>query len=135
MGCPPSRPDTLDLCKVGLKILCTGYDIGGSGGCPHEPGACLVDEELYGGVCFEKCATLTGGAFPNRVGPLTCCDIHGLGCCLSCACLAVRYGSATPREGSAAWGPMASAPHTPRAACLFQISRHAGTSGHHPALA
>jgi len=66
--------------KIGLKIMCTGFDIGGNGGCPHKPGACLVDEELYGGICYEKCNQLTNGAFPNRVGPATCCDEHGLGC-------------------------------------------------------
>eukprot|EP00429_Kryptoperidinium_foliaceum_P012256 CAMPEP_0176040720 /NCGR_PEP_ID=MMETSP0120_2-20121206/20194_1 /TAXON_ID=160619 /ORGANISM="Kryptoperidinium foliaceum, Strain CCMP 1326" /LENGTH=453 /DNA_ID=CAMNT_0017374121 /DNA_START=37 /DNA_END=1398 /DNA_ORIENTATION=- len=80
--CCPHHPCTPlnEKGKIGLRIMCTGYDIGGDGGCPHEPGACLVDEELHGGVCYEKCALLTHGAFPNRMGPATCCDVHGLGC-------------------------------------------------------
>jgi len=80
--CCPSHPCTPlnEKGKVGLKVMCTGFDIGSDGGCPHKPGACLVNEELHGGICYEKCSVLTGGAFPNRVGPATCCDTHGLGC-------------------------------------------------------
>mmetsp|Transcript_100949 Transcript_100949/g.254367 ORF Transcript_100949/g.254367 Transcript_100949/m.254367 type:complete len:518 (+) Transcript_100949:64-1617(+) len=69
-----------EMGSMGSAPLCKGYDVSGDGSCPHKPGACLVDEELYLGVCYKKCGLLTEGAFPNRVGPATCCKTKGLGC-------------------------------------------------------
>lgn len=58
---------------------CTGYDVSsnkaadGSFSCPHEPGACLQDEEQNWGECFEKCSILTDGKYPYRTAAATCC--------------------------------------------------------------
>lgn len=66
--------------EAGSKIMCSGFDVGGDGGCPHQPGACLMNEELFLGTCFQKCALLTGNKYSNRVGPATCCAEEGTGC-------------------------------------------------------
>jgi len=66
--------------SIGTSLLCNGYDVDGKGGCPHKPGACLLDEELHLGVCYKKCSILTEGVFPNRVAAATCCKTKGLGC-------------------------------------------------------
>lgn len=65
---------------------CHGYDIAGTREgrkrCPHSPGACLKDEELYLGTCFKKCAVLTNGMFPHRKAFATCCKAPSLFQCL-----------------------------------------------------
>jgi len=67
--------------KIGSTMLCKGYDVSGSDGCPHKPGACLLDEELFLGVCYKKCEVLTEGVYPFRVGPASCCKSKNkLGC-------------------------------------------------------
>jgi len=76
--------------KTASLIPCHGFDtsIADHGAaCPHVPGACLVDEEQYSGLCYEKCSVLTTGKYPNRVGPATCCGsiqlrvgTHGAAC-------------------------------------------------------
>lgn len=68
------------LGSLGTTLLCNGYDVGGNGGCPHKPGACLADEEMYLGVCYKMCSLLTNGEFPHRVAAATCCKTHGIGC-------------------------------------------------------
>lgn len=81
--CCEREPCTLGntVGAVGTTFLCRGYDVDGSGNCPHEPGACLTNEELLLGVCYEKCSILTGGEFSYRVGPATCCKSESmLGC-------------------------------------------------------
>lgn len=67
---------------AGLPVLCNGYGISGTGSCPHKPGACLDDEELFMGVCFKKCDLLTGGEFAHRSAAGTCCKSTGLSCLL-----------------------------------------------------
>lgn len=58
--------------------LCSGFDVAGrlgsgeDGACPHKPGACLKNEELFLGVCYKQCRLLDPG-FPIRTGPETCC--------------------------------------------------------------
>uniref|UniRef100_A0A7S1PW66 Uncharacterized protein n=1 Tax=Alexandrium catenella TaxID=2925 RepID=A0A7S1PW66_ALECA len=71
--------------KVGSKIPypCKDYDVAGDSmgnGCPHSPGACLEDEEIYLDVCYKKCSLLTNGAYPYRVAISTCCKEKGFGC-------------------------------------------------------
>eukprot|EP00440_Ansanella_granifera_P038110 gb/GFBE01041348.1/.p1 GENE.gb/GFBE01041348.1/~~gb/GFBE01041348.1/.p1 ORF type:complete len:427 (+),score=53.97 gb/GFBE01041348.1/:1-1281(+) len=66
--------------SVGGSIMCDGFDVGDASKCPHAPGACLTDEELFLGNCYKKCEILTQGAFPTRVGPDSCCKGEGLGC-------------------------------------------------------
>lgn len=59
--------------------FCSGFDIAGMREgkkiCPHQPGACLVDEELFLGTCYKKCAELTQNIYPHRVASATCCKV------------------------------------------------------------
>mmetsp|Transcript_15494 Transcript_15494/g.33587 ORF Transcript_15494/g.33587 Transcript_15494/m.33587 type:complete len:547 (+) Transcript_15494:99-1739(+) len=66
--------------EVGSTIICNGFDVDRDGNCPHSPGACLVNEEFYMGMCYKKCSILTNGQFPHRVAPATCCQESGAGC-------------------------------------------------------
>jgi len=71
--------------KVGSKIPmpCEDYDVAGDsmgGGCPHSPGACLKDEEIFLNVCYKQCTILTNGAYPYRVAAATCCKEKGFSC-------------------------------------------------------
>jgi len=83
--CCKSEPCTLGVTKgsVGKSLVCNGYDVDGEGNCPHNPGACLTNEELLLGYCYEKCSILTQGKFPTRVGPATCCKSNDLLGCLN----------------------------------------------------
>jgi len=72
----------LDCCKHDVGF-CSGFSVSGAQegheACPHTPGACLADEELFMGVCYMKCGLLTGNLYPFRVAPDGCCrskDIH-----------------------------------------------------------
>lgn len=64
--------------------FCSGFSVsGGSDGlCPHAPGACLANEELYGGQCFKQCTILTNGAYTHRIASSSCCKHTGLACLL-----------------------------------------------------
>mmetsp|Transcript_94244 Transcript_94244/g.237628 ORF Transcript_94244/g.237628 Transcript_94244/m.237628 type:complete len:282 (-) Transcript_94244:205-1050(-) len=70
-------------CKHNLG-WCTGFDISGAqeGGksCPHKPGACLADEELFLNMCYMKCSVLTGGTYPYRTAAATCCKRTDMSC-------------------------------------------------------
>jgi hypothetical protein len=66
--------------RIGTTIACDGYDVSGSGGCPHRPGACLKNEEIFLGVCYKQCIILTEGEYPNRVAPASCCKANGITC-------------------------------------------------------
>jgi hypothetical protein len=83
--CCEREPCTLANTKgsVGSTILCNGYDVGGAGGCPEQPGACLTNEERFMGVCYERCSELTGGSFPRRVGAASCCKSGNLLGCMN----------------------------------------------------
>eukprot|EP00445_Apocalathium_hangoei_P034561 CAMPEP_0203941884 /NCGR_PEP_ID=MMETSP0359-20131031/78191_1 /ASSEMBLY_ACC=CAM_ASM_000338 /TAXON_ID=268821 /ORGANISM="Scrippsiella Hangoei, Strain SHTV-5" /LENGTH=258 /DNA_ID=CAMNT_0050872521 /DNA_START=1 /DNA_END=773 /DNA_ORIENTATION=- len=64
---------------------CSGFSIAGmqegSAICPHAPGGCLNDEELFLGMCFMKCSVLTGGLYPHRTEVDGCCKSStGVGC-------------------------------------------------------
>lgn len=65
--------------------MCSGFDIAGDSqgdnACPHLPGACLVNEELYMGMCYKKCSGMVPD-FPNRAGVGTCCKTTGFKCTL-----------------------------------------------------
>mmetsp|Transcript_58011 Transcript_58011/g.188789 ORF Transcript_58011/g.188789 Transcript_58011/m.188789 type:complete len:575 (+) Transcript_58011:89-1813(+) len=80
--CCESQPCTPQqtMGSIGHSLLCQGYDVSGDGSCPHKPGACLVDEELYLGICYKTCGLITNGAFQHRVAPATCCKTEGWGC-------------------------------------------------------
>lgn len=62
-------------------LPCTGYDVSSADGttadglsCPHEPGACLKNEEQNWGACFKKCSILTHNKYPYRTAATTCCS-------------------------------------------------------------
>lgn len=67
-------------------LPCHGFDVAGATEgrkrCPHAPGLCYEDEELYLGTCIKKCSTLTTGEFPHRVAFATCCKVPSLVRCL-----------------------------------------------------
>lgn len=64
--------------------FCTGFDIAGfqegQNVCPHKPGACLTNEELFLDVCYMKCSLLTANKYPYRVAAATCCQSRKLDC-------------------------------------------------------
>jgi len=66
-------------CSSGFKIsfnLCGGLSVAGDevgGGCPHQKGLCLKNEELWAGTCYKRCEMLTYRTLPVRAGPATCC--------------------------------------------------------------
>jgi len=66
--------------KKKSETPCSGYDVNGKNGCPHKPGACLVDEEYFLGLCYKKCSILTHGTYPHRIAAATCCKGEGATC-------------------------------------------------------
>jgi len=82
-SCCRSHPCGLTNQKLVSEAPCHGYDVNGDGGCPHRPGACLTDEEMFLGLCYGKCSLLTNGTFNNRAGPATCCKEKGELNCLN----------------------------------------------------
>lgn len=67
--------------KVGMLVPCTGYDVSGDqagNGCPHNEGACLVDEEISLGKCYRQCSQLTSGQYTHRTSANTCCKTEKL---------------------------------------------------------
>jgi len=69
--------------EVGTKPACSGFDVSGTGGCPHKPGACLTDEELHLGQCYKRCDVLTNGQYPHRLAAMTCCKTDRFMGCLN----------------------------------------------------
>jgi hypothetical protein len=66
--------------------MCSGYDVGGDsqgpGACPHPPGSCLDNEEMFLGTCYAKCSDLTNGAYQHRFNTFQCCTTTGMSCFL-----------------------------------------------------
>jgi len=92
--CCEKEPCTLNQkLKLGLKVMCTGYAISGDGTCPHKPGSCLIDEEMWLGTCYKKCSILSNQEFTHRVAPATCCKKTG-----ALSCLAFPWKSYTSKE-------------------------------------
>jgi len=54
-------------------FVCMGYAVDNKGGCPRKPGHCNSDEEIFEGMCYSPCASLTENSHPFRAGPSTCC--------------------------------------------------------------
>merc|ERR1712007_66785 len=79
-SCCKERPCGVANEKTDSIIPCQGYDVSGRDGCPHLPGACLVDEEYFLGLCYKQCALLSNGTYPHRATPFTCCKDDGLDC-------------------------------------------------------
>jgi hypothetical protein len=60
---------------------CKGYDISGDAtgnGCPHNPGRCKQGEELFMGLCFQRCSLLTYNILPYRITANACCKSSSL---------------------------------------------------------
>jgi len=89
-GSYPVRGTAFSCCRkgdcgfLGQKtagiVPCTGYDVSGQHTCPHHPGECLENEELFFGLCYKKCSVLSNGSYPYRVASATCCKAKGLNC-------------------------------------------------------
>eukprot|EP00933_Yihiella_yeosuensis_P008754 TRINITY_DN114393_c0_g1_i1.p1 TRINITY_DN114393_c0_g1~~TRINITY_DN114393_c0_g1_i1.p1 ORF type:complete len:399 (-),score=73.63 TRINITY_DN114393_c0_g1_i1:60-1256(-) len=47
----------------------------------HDGNICADDEELFGTLCYKKCADLTSGGYPLRNGPGSCCNAKRLDQC------------------------------------------------------
>lgn len=72
--------------KIAGLIPCQGYDVAGDsqgGGCPHNHGACLVDEEMALGKCYKKCSLFFDGAYPHRTSAGTCCKTTNFISCMN----------------------------------------------------
>lgn len=81
-SCCKSRPCGVFNEKTDHFEPCSGFDVNGHDGCPHAPGACLANEELWGGVCYKQCKKLTNNRYPFRSSPITCCKSENLLSCL-----------------------------------------------------
>mmetsp|Transcript_38821 Transcript_38821/g.102602 ORF Transcript_38821/g.102602 Transcript_38821/m.102602 type:complete len:206 (+) Transcript_38821:3-620(+) len=53
-----------------------GYNVGGTGGVPHQPGACDGNEENHLGQCYMKCSLLTDNRMMFRAAANTCCRVQ-----------------------------------------------------------
>jgi hypothetical protein len=65
--------------------VCSGFSVAGGQGtsCPHKPGVCLANEELYMGTCYEKCRIITHGDYPTRVAAASCCQSASMIACMN----------------------------------------------------
>jgi hypothetical protein len=77
-SCCKSEPCKLANQKWTFPRPCSGFDTSGDStgsACPHSPGACLADHELFLGVCYRRCALddMAGVEFRFRMSPVSCC--------------------------------------------------------------
>lgn len=87
-SCCRAEPCTAENTITANRLPCHGFDIAGSGSavdddtekCPHSPGLCLNNEELFEGLCYKKCSDLTQGEYPHRTAVETCCRSTGFVC-------------------------------------------------------
>ena len=84
-SCCESEPCGFGNSKIHLNF-CSGFDVAGDHeglGCPNFEGACLTDEEMFGGICYKKCSLFPGTqAYDHRVAPNLCCSTRGFRCLL-----------------------------------------------------
>jgi len=84
-SCCETSPCGLFNHRLRMKI-CSGYNVAGDSykdACPHTPGACLDNEELYLGKCYKRCSILTNLSFPFRLAPATCCKVPAKVACMN----------------------------------------------------
>mmetsp|Transcript_82922 Transcript_82922/g.230328 ORF Transcript_82922/g.230328 Transcript_82922/m.230328 type:complete len:375 (-) Transcript_82922:89-1213(-) len=69
---PPCGNGTDTSTRFGI---CSGYSVSDHSldRCPHAQGSCLLNEELFNGICYKSCKMITYGFLPLRNGPATCC--------------------------------------------------------------
>lgn len=81
--CSPMHLLTGKCCQHHMG-LCSGWDIAGmkegNAVCPHKPGACLEDEELFLDICYMKCSIISQGKYPHRSAASTCCASNDMSC-------------------------------------------------------
>jgi len=73
--CCAHKPPCLTGASINTKV-CDGYSVSSDivgGGCPHTPGGCLKDEELFEGMCYMRCSLLTYGMLKYRGSSSSCC--------------------------------------------------------------
>jgi hypothetical protein len=73
--CCAHKPPCLTGASINTKV-CEGYAVSSDtvgGGCPHTPGGCLKDEELFEGMCYMQCNLLTYGMLKYRSSSSACC--------------------------------------------------------------
>jgi len=84
-SCCAAEPCSFFNSKIHVGF-CSGFDVSGDAegdGCPSFEGACLVDEEMFGGLCYKKCSLFPDGPiYSTRVAPNVCCSKHGFMCLL-----------------------------------------------------
>mmetsp|Transcript_70035 Transcript_70035/g.154373 ORF Transcript_70035/g.154373 Transcript_70035/m.154373 type:complete len:411 (+) Transcript_70035:62-1294(+) len=84
-SCCAAEPCSFFNSKIHVGF-CSGFDIAGDAegdGCPSFEGACLLDEEMFGGLCYKKCSLFPDGQiYGHRVAPNICCSTHGFMCML-----------------------------------------------------
>lgn len=63
-----------------------GQDLQGELTDPHPPGMrvrCSSKEEMFEGICYQKCSELTDGKMPHRITSATCCKHQSASLCSS----------------------------------------------------
>mmetsp|Transcript_37960 Transcript_37960/g.75283 ORF Transcript_37960/g.75283 Transcript_37960/m.75283 type:complete len:319 (-) Transcript_37960:305-1261(-) len=98
---------------------CSGLGVSGDSmgnGCPHSPGGCFKDEELFGNFCYLRCSILTYGVLPYRASPVACCNASRPLALLKAGCETdLRYDAGGGLGGGTGVGSrsMPNAPHPP----------------------
>jgi len=98
---------------------CSGFGVSGDSmgnGCPHSPGGCFKNEELFGDICYLRCGILTYGVLPYRASPVACCNESRPFALLQAGCNTdTRYDAGGGLGGGEGIGSrsMPNAPHPP----------------------
>jgi len=74
--CEQKPPCSVSTDSVQAEF-CAGYAVSGDSTgnmCPHTPGGCLKDEELFEGVCYMRCDLLTYNMLNFRDTADSCCE-------------------------------------------------------------
>jgi len=75
-SCSANAPPNVQK-SLGEFAVCGGYATSHAADhCPHRAGACLKNEELFGGYCYKKCALITYGILMHRGAPASCCNVR-----------------------------------------------------------
>jgi len=113
-------------CTMALRTHggpCTGFGVSGDSsgnGCPHSPGSCLQNEEMWDNVCYQRCNLLTFGVLEHRAGPTLCCKAKGRFAFLQDVCdSGPEYNQGGGRDDEDALTP--ASPHPPMTALTEQI--------------
>jgi hypothetical protein len=77
-SCCLSEPCDIAKQKWTFPKPCSGFDTSGDStgnACPHTPGTCMADHELFLGVCYRRCALddMAGIYYSHRMSPVSCC--------------------------------------------------------------